>query len=957
METAPEQRAALIAEACGTDAELRHQVETYLAADEEAQPFMHDSPAHLLATLPDENLRAAPVVGHRIGAYQVLKEIGRGGMGTVYLAERADSQYQQRVAIKVVRRGMDSEVILRRFLTERQILARLHHPNIARILDGGTTEDGLPYIVMEHIEGQPIDEYCDEHKLNTTRRIELFRAACTAVQFAHQNLIVHRDLKPSNILVAADGKPKLLDFGIAKLLNPENFPQALARTGTFVRLMTPFYASPEQVRGLPITTTSDIYALGVLLYELLTGHRPYRAKDYSLSEIERAICETEPEPPSVAINRIEETFTPDGNESISLTPELVSRIREGHPERLRRRLAGDLDNIVLMALRKEPTRRYSSVEEFSRDLKRHLLGLPVTARKDTFGYRSAKFIKRHKVGMTLAVFIVITIIAFSIQTLVQSARVARERDKAEKVSAFLADLFKVSDPSEARGNTVTAREILDRGAARLERELQDQPEVQATLMDNIGQVYESLGLYQNALALLEKSLRTRRGLFTNEHAQVAESLVHVASVQRALGQSEAAERSLREALNVRRNINGNEHQSVAETLTLLSLLMSERRDYAAAEPLAREALQLLRTAYGAEHAEVAKGLRNLAQIMYRKNDLPASQALFREALAMCRKTLGNEHAETAQTLNDFAISFEQVLWNDPDDKDLPEAEAMMREALNIRRKLYGENHPKVVESLHNLAVLMDSSNGGYSVSVPYLKDALNAKRRLYGDMHPDVSESMRLLGTILGAKGEYDESESLLRQAADIRRKLYGEGHASVGKTLNRLTRTLYDRDGPAAAESTLRQALSIQRQTLSGSDPELGITLVELGRVLVETRRAREAEPLLREGVQIFAASEQKDSWEHAEARNVLGGCLLELRRYDEAEPVLVESWEGIKTGGGVRRIIRIQAARARLVKLYQVLRQPHKIVQYRDYVSPSYSPQEYAIYLSRSSHRQIRK
>ncbi len=810
---------------------------------------------------------------------------------------------------------------------------------------------------MEHIEGQPIDEYCDERKLNTTQRVELFRAACTAVRFAHQNLIVHRDLKPSNLLITADGKPKLLDFGIAKLLNTENFPQTVARTGTFVRLMTPYYASPEQVRGLPITTASDIYALGVVLYELLTSHRPYQIKDYSLSEIERAICEVEPEPPSDAVNRVAETFSGDGNKAISLTPELVSQTREGKPDRLRRRLAGDLDNIVMMALRKEPERRYSTVEELSRDLKRHLLGRPVHARKGTFVYRSSKFIKRHKIGMTLAAAIVVAVIGFGIQTFVQTKRVARERDKAERVSAFLADLLKVSDPSEARGNNITARDILDRGAARIESELRDQPEVQATLRDTIGQVYESLGLYQNALTLLQQSLQTRRSLFGNNHAQVAESLVHLASVQRALGQSEAAEASLGEALNIRRNLDGKDHQSVAETLTQLSLLMSERRDYAAAEPLARDALTILRKVYGAEHAEVAKGLRNLAQITFQKNDVQGSHKLFREALAMSRKTLGNEHAETAQTLNDFAMSFELVIANDPEDKDLPEATSMMREALAIRRKLFGENHPKVVESLHNLALLMDSSNAGYSVSLPYLKDALNAKRRLYGDMHPDVSESMRLLGAILGAKSEYEESESLLRQAVEIRRQLYGSDHAHTGKALNRLARTVYDRYGPAPAEPFLREALNIQRKVLSASDPELGITLIELGRVLTETRRAREAEILLREGTQIFAASEQKDSWEHAEARNVLGGCLLELQKYDEAEALLVETWQVIKDGGGVRRMIMIEAARARMVRLYQALRKPDKVAQYGSYVSANYTAEEFAIYLSRSAHRPIKK
>ena len=378
LEHAPDERSAYLAEVCAGDEALRHQVETLIASNEQAGSFIE---APIMGTVLPATVEDDPIpsmIGRRVGSYKIVREIGRGGMGAVYLAVRADDEFQKRVAIKLIKRGMDTDYIIRRFRNERQILASLDHPNIARLLDGGTTEDGLPYFVMEYVEGQPLHHYCDTKRLSTVERLRLFLKVCSAVHYAHQNLIIHRDLKPSNILVTADGTPKLLDFGIAKLLNPEIASQTLDPTTMALRLMTPEYASPEQVRGEPATTASDVYSLGVLLYELLTGRRPYRIRNRLPEEIARVICEEEPERPSIVINRIEQIH-PDGATQVEVTPESVSRRRDGTPETLRRQLAGDLDNIVLKALRKEPQRRYSSVEQLAEDINRHLEGLPVSA--------------------------------------------------------------------------------------------------------------------------------------------------------------------------------------------------------------------------------------------------------------------------------------------------------------------------------------------------------------------------------------------------------------------------------------------------------------------------------------------------------------------------------------------------------------------------------------------------
>lgn len=380
---------------------------------------------------PGGSLRAmSDKAPDRIGPYKVTKELGRGGMGQVYLGLRDDGTFQQRVAIKIVKRGMETDEITRRFELERRVLAALNHPNIARILDGGVTEDGRAYFIMEYVEGLPLDKHCDARRMTTEQRLDIFRQVCAAVQFAHQNLIVHRDIKPSNIIVTGEGVPKLMDFGIAKMLNPEMSPVGEIATAEGLRLMTPEYASPEQVRGETISTASDIYSLGVLLYELLTGHRPYRIKSRLQAEIERIICEEEPEQPSTKIAKTEQIPTADGAQTI--TPQSVSQTRDSKPERLKRKLEGDIDNIVMMAMRKEPQRRYRSAEQLADDIRRHLDGLPVQARKDTVSYRAVKFVRRNRFGVGAAALIAVSLVAGVIGTSWQAAVASHERDAAQK---------------------------------------------------------------------------------------------------------------------------------------------------------------------------------------------------------------------------------------------------------------------------------------------------------------------------------------------------------------------------------------------------------------------------------------------------------------------------------------------------------------------------------------------
>ena len=407
LDLPPDERAAHLEKQCGADAALRQEVEALLRADAQTTSFGEQSPFAIPEDLFSEEIEEQ-VTGRRFGVYQVIREIGRGGLGAVYLAARVDDEYRKEVAIKLIRRGLDTDDILQRFRTERQILAQLDHPNIARLIDGGTTDDGLPYFVMEYVKGEPITAYCEAHELKLSERLELFRKVCAAVTYAHQNLVVHRDLKPSNILVTEEGEPKLLDFGIAKLLSADD--EMLTQTAPGLRAMTPDYASPEQIKGGKITTASDVYSLGVLLYEILTGQRPYRLKTRTAEEISRAITEQEPERPSTSAA----AASTNRNSQIDI----------------RKSLRGDLDNIVLMALRKEPERRYSSVAQFSADIRHHLEGRPVIAHKDTFKYRATKFIRRNTIAMAAAALLLLTLIGGIVATAwqAQDSLVAMIRD-------------------------------------------------------------------------------------------------------------------------------------------------------------------------------------------------------------------------------------------------------------------------------------------------------------------------------------------------------------------------------------------------------------------------------------------------------------------------------------------------------------------------------------------------
>ncbi len=814
-----EQRTARLAELCGDDEALRAEVALLLDGDAQSDTQIRGVIRETFAMASAE--RDARVARDQIGPYRVLRELGRGGMSTVYLAERADQEYRKQVAIKVIRRGLDTDDIRGRLRLERQILANLEHPNISRFLEGGTTGDGLPYFVMEYIEGEPVDQYCDRHALSIDHRLALFRQICAAVHHAHQHLVIHRDLKPSNILITASGEPKLLDFGIAKLLEPERFPEVAAPTAIGTRLLTPAFASPEQIRGLPLTTATDVYSLGMLLYLLLAGRMPYRLPGGTdgrrLEELGARVDEVTVRKLSTAVRTAARAVDAgdDGDHAdrgadVAISPERIAAARDTRPQLLRRRLAGDLDNIVATALRKEAARRYPSVEGLSEDLRRHLAGLPVIARGDGLRYRAWSFAKRHRIALGTAgavLALVVAIVGFyTAQLTRQRDRAQYEAAKAAEVSSFVIDLFEVSDPSRSKGREVTARELLERGAERIERELSAQPALRAGMMDTIGITYQKLGLFEESLPLLRQAVALKRQTHGSVHLEVASSLAHLGHVAFDLGDADTAKVGFGEALAIRRELLGSEHETVAESLNDLAVALDASGEHETARPMFEQALAIQERALGPEHLLVAETSNNLGALLYDLREIDEAVRISRRALRIRRQILGNEHPLVALTLSNLSVYLQRQ-------GALDEAGRLARESLAIRRQILGNEHQDLAVSLNNLANI-EKDRGKLREAEALYREALTITRSQRGDDYPQVSGLMMRLAKMLAAEGDLARAEPLYRDALTIRRRNLEPQDWGLSSALLRLGQVLL-RDGrPDEALPFLREAAEIRRQT-----------------------------------------------------------------------------------------------------------------------------------------------
>jgi eukaryotic-like serine/threonine-protein kinase len=734
-----------------------------------------------------------------MGPYRLVRKLGEGGMGQVWLAEQT-APVRRQVALKLIKVGMYDDDVLKRFQSERQSLAIMDHPSIAKVFDAGTTPDGQHYFVMEYVPGVPITEYCDQKRLKIRERLDLFIKVCEAVQHAHQKAIIHRDLKPANILVVdVDGKPvpRIIDFGLAKATTPLIAGEAMfTQVGSFVG--TPGYMSPEQADSSveDVDTRTDVYSLGVVIYVLLTGSLPFDSKKWQkqpLHEVLRQLREDEPPRPSTKIGMDEKSSFAS------------AEMRGVHPKLLVSLLHGDLDWITMKALEKDRTRRYGTPSELAADITRYLNYEPVVARPASTGYRLQKYVRRHRIGVAVATGLVTLLSAFVAMQGVQLRRTTRERDRANRerdratrITDFMTGMFSVSDPSEARGNTITVREILDKASKDIDTGLAKDPETQAQMMQVMGDVYKQLGLYSRARALQQQSLEIR---------------------QRVLGP---------------------EHPDALSSMNSLAEALREEGHYAEAEKLQRETLAIQRRVLGPEHQDTLMSMNHLANTLWAEGKHAEAEKLNRENLDTERRILGTEHWLTLDSMNNLA--------NDLDDLD-PEAEKLNRETLDIRRRILGPEHPNTLLSMNNLAYVLDDL-GRYTEAEKLNRETLDIRRRVLGPEHPDTLKAMTNLAKVLTHESHYAEAEKLFRETLDTELRILGPAHQNTLTAMNNLAIVLSREGRYAEAEKLQRESLDVERRVLGPEHPTTAAGAYNLGVIAACRGNRTEALSLLRQAL-----------------------------------------------------------------------------------------------------------
>ena len=863
---APADRDAFLDAHCD-DADVRMRVIAMLAADARASGLLDENADQHLAELSE---RPAPRLPDRIGSYHIVDRLGEGGMATVYLGERIAGDFEQTVALKVILSSRRTEHWQARFLTERQILASLRHPNIAKLLDGGITDDGDPYFAMEYVDGQPLTEYCDQQRLTIEQRVKLLLSVCDAVSYAHRRLIVHRDLKPSNILVDRNGRATLLDFGIAKLISEDD----TSRTKTTLRALTPDYAAPEQFTGGEVTTSVDVYALGGLLYELIAGRLPFDHARGSALEIERNIREQG----VPTFSRLESLITQDERQSIAEARGVSWR-------RLQRSIAGDLENIALKALRAEPERRYASVEGLSADLYRYLDGLPVRARADTTWYRIKKFASRHPVGLPLSLFAAFGLLLSTGYALQQAddartaATLARlEAAKANETRDFITSLFEFADPDKNLGDRLTARQLLDLGADRVNEELSGQPLLRAEMLLLLATTYGQLGLYDTALPLADQA----RHLYgaENEQALEVDALLVLSRLRRLQGEFPASAQLLdaadvllidgddarRSALLIERGENLREQAAfeeaagqfeealaidrarhatpseIARDLYRLGTLQFSAGDSEKALEQLREAAQLLADSNADETTQHASIKHDIGVMLIQRGDLDAAQSILEEVRGARTRLMGGDHPDLAVTLKELAGIARQLNRSD-------EAESLYLEALRINESMLGPDHPETANNLNSLAVFYRGL-GNDARALDFARRALNGAQRAYGPDHPTVGLMTINVGSMQRMLGDLDSAFASTQNGLEILVAALGEEHHLSGVAFNALAGVQSDRGDLVRAEANFRRALAIFEATAGANHPHTVSILNGLATVLLANGQIDEAELLYRRAI-----------------------------------------------------------------------------------------------------------
>jgi eukaryotic-like serine/threonine-protein kinase len=750
----------------------------------------------------------------QIGPYRLLKLLGEGGMGEVWLAEQRQPIHRT-VALKLIKAGMDTKTVVARFASERQALALMDHTNIARVFEADSTAEGRPYFVMEYVPGLPITEYCDKHKLTVKERLELFMQVCDGVQHAHQKAIIHRDLKPSNVLVVEhDGKPvpKIIDFGLAKAMGQRLTDQTMF-TEIGAMIGTPEYMSPEQAdqNELNIDTRTDVYSLGVILYQLLVGVLPLDAKQLRAAGLEavlRTIREQEPAKPSVRVR----TMGP--------ASQLSAENRRETPQHFALHLQGELDWIAMKALEKDRNRRYGSPSDLSADIQRHLQNEPVVAHPPSPGYLAAKYFRRHTFGVLTAAAAALLLIAFAVAMGIQARRIAKARDRAnrqaeaaQRVADFMTGMFKVSDPSVARGNSITAREILDKASSQIDSGLAKDPETQAQLMAVMGEVYESLGLYSQAQPLVEKSLDIRRRVYGPANRETLQSANEAAWILQDEGRYAEAEKLERDTLETARQALGPDDPVTLTSMRELGAALLREGRYKEAESLQREELDIERRVLGPQDPGTLKTLNNLAGTLREEGRFAEEEKAERELLEIRTRALGPEAPATLLTMENLGGTLDH-------EKHYAEAESMQRDALAIKTRVLGPEHPETVRSMSDLAETL-TDEGRYAESEKLYRQVIDIRRRVLGPEHPDTLRAMMSLGEPLEQEGRYAEAEKTNREVYEIQKRTLGPDHPDTATTA-------YDLACLAARQGKKNEALSLLRESVDHGLPPWGDAAVE---------------------------------------------------------------------------------------------------------------------------------
>ncbi len=893
-ELSGEERRAFLDEECGGQPELRAELESLLSADEDALDFLEDPVA--VSRIPGLDLSAEPereLAGLELGPWRLCEEIGAGGMGKVYRAERSDSQFDKDVAIKLLRPGLDTDELLPRFRSERQVLAQLEHPNIARLLDGGVTESGQPYIVMEYVEGAPIHRHAETRHLSIDQRLDLFLDVCSAVSYAHQKLIVHRDLKPGNILVDEAGRVKLLDFGIAKVIEHQDPDELSTQTG--LAMMTPTYASPEQIRGEPVSTATDVYSLGVVLYELLTGERPYKIDGCSPAEVERILLEREPTRPSLAVQDV----------SSSKSPRLP-----GDRGDWSRRLSGDLDNIVSMALRKEPERRYPTVEHLAADIRRHLDGYPVEARPSTARYRAGKFVSRNRVAVLAAGALALTLSAAAVVSTMLFIRTQRAKDEAERqrataqeVTRHLRGVLEGADPHKSRDKDLMVREMLDDASAQI-NELEGA--AAASLHLTVGTAYKNVAEFAKARSHLTAAV----DLFRRDpesKVQLVEAMRGLGNIEVELEETETANETLENALRICRELEGEDHGEEGRVARSLAVLRRKQGRYEESESLHRLAVELSEASGGKVSLDRMGALNDLAMLLVQQGRYEEALRSSEDALRLSRELTGERSFETAQILQNVGWAKNQL----PGESDSVE---LIAQAIEIYVELFPEDHPRLTSAWVNYGIALNKV-GRTDEAIEIMERQVELTKARFGEDNRDVATHVANLGFLLGERGDHLAAAEHHAEARRIYEKHMGGDHPWVAITLFNEASSRHEAGQMAEARAACRRSLEIRRAALRPDHPDIARSLHLLAEIAIEESRAGEAVEPAREAVRIREQELGEDHRMTSASRLLLVRVLGELGRGTEADQLLTKTRAVLEENGDESGIKRADELRAKLL------------------------------------------